>query len=126
MSAQADALERLRRVQEILETLKERDAEFSERLIRHEYESAEARSALAARITEMSQKAETPAAVPEPPRGLWSEVVSTRHGQLLVFSIAVALLAWSGVPIKRWVSSVSIPAVQGDGADDSEAEHGKP
>lgn len=125
MSAQADALERLRRVQEILETLKERDAEFSERLIRHEYESAEARSALAARITEMTQRPEAPA-LPEHPRGLWSEVVSTRHGQLLVFSIAVALLAWSGVPIKRWVSSVSIPAVQGDGADDSEAEHGSP
>ena len=125
MSAQADALERLRRVQEILETLRERDAEFSERLIRHEYESAEARSALATRITEMTQKAEAPAA-PEHPRGLWSEVVSTRHGQFLVISIAVALLAWAGVPVKRWASSVAIPAVQGDGADDSEAEHGSP
>lgn len=127
MPDQSDVLERLRRVQEILETLRDRDAEFSERLIRHEYESAQERNRLGARIDEAEvRRGHAPPAPASPvlshPTSLFGEMAQNRYGQLVLLAIAAALLAWAGLPIKRWSEGVSVPAIHG-GDDDARPSH---
>ena len=127
MPEQSDVLERLRRVQKILESLRDRDAEFSEKLIRHEYESAQARDLLRARIREVEVRREpAPPAPASPvlshPPSLFGEMAGNRYGQFVLFSVGVALLAWAGLPIKRWSEGLPAPAIHG-GDDDAHPSH---
>ena len=105
MIDQADVLERLRRVQELLEGLRDKDAEFSERLLRHEYETAQEHVSLGKRIDEIHG--------PQGTQSLFSELASSRYGQLLIVSACVALLAWAGVPVKRLLD-LAPPAISQD------------
>tara|TARA_R110000796_G_scaffold27927_5_gene76624 strand:- start:1484 stop:1900 length:417 start_codon:yes stop_codon:yes gene_type:complete len=135
MLDQSDVLERLRRVQELLEALRDRDAEFSERLIRHEYESAQARDLLRARVREVeglrapaspvSASPVSASPVPAHPPSLFGEMAANRYGQIVLLSIAAALLAWAGLPIKRWSEGLPAPAIHGDegGDDDAHPTH---
>jgi hypothetical protein len=121
MSEQSDVLERLRRVQKILEALRDRDAEFSERLIRHEYESAQARDLLRARVREVEALRAPASPVPAHPPSLFGEMAGNRYGQFVLFSVGVALLAWAGLPIKRWAEGLPAPAIHGDDGGDDDA-----
>ena len=126
MLDQSDVLERLRRVQEILEGLRDRDAEFSEKLIRHEYESAQARDLLRSRIREV-EVLRAPASpvsaspVSAHPPSLFGEMAGNRYGQFVLFSVGVALLAWAGLPVKRWAEGLPAPAIYGDDGGDDDA-----
>ena len=131
MLDQSDVLERLRRVQELLEGLRDRDAEFSERLIRHEYESAQERNRLGARIDEAEVRRGHASPVPASPvpaspvsvhpPSLFGEMAANRYGQIVLLSIAAALLAWAGLPIKRWAEGLPAPAIHGDDGGDDDA-----
>lgn len=124
MPEQSDVLERLRRVQKILEALRDRDAEFSERLIRHEYETAQEHVLLVKRLDGIEgRRAVATESTPAPahPPSLFSEMAESRYGQFVLVSVGVALLAWAGLPIKRWAEGLPAPAIHGD--DDAHPTH---
>ena len=120
MSEQSDVLERLRRVQELLEGLRDRDAE-----------SAQARDLLRARVREVealrapaSPVSDSPvpaSPVSAHPPSLFGEMASNRYGQFVLVSVGVALLAWAGLPIKRWAEGLPAPAIHGDDGSDDDA-----
>lgn len=125
MPEQSDVLERLRRVQKILEALRDRDAEFSERLIRHEYETAQEHVLLTKRLDGIEGRraavAESPPVSAHPP-SLFAEMAESRYGQFVLVSVGVALLAWAGLPVKRWSEGLPAPAIHG-GDDDAHPSH---
>ncbi|HIK61306.1 MAG TPA: hypothetical protein EYF98_11535 [Planctomycetes bacterium] len=123
----SDVLARLRRVQGILESLRERDAEFSERLIRHEYETAQEHVLLTKRIDALEARmvAATPESPPNTP-SLFAELAGNRYGRFLLVSLGVALLAWAGVPIKKWTASLPLPEIHETIGSDDAAEGSLP
>ena len=124
MPEQSDVLECLRRVQGILEALRDRDAEFSERLIRHEYETAQEHVLLTKRLDGIEgRRAVATESTPAPahPPSLFAEMAESRYGQFVLVSVGVALLAWAGLPIKRWSEGLPAPAIHGDDGGDDDA-----
>lgn len=126
----SDVLARLRRVQAILESLRERDAEFSERLIRHEYNTAQEHVLLSNRVDVLEARIATPTPERPPdilhPPSLFAELAGNRYGRFLLLSLGVALLAWAGVPIKKWTASFPLPEIHETIGSDDAAEGSLP